>query len=166
MPRGPLAHICVVVRDLDAAIENWRRILRILDPDALEQRIVRYDRFSGGGDEVAMAIFVSTIGAEIQLLCPLNDGPTARLLARRGEGVHHIAFTHPHVGEAAQQLEAAGLRLTSDAPMRDPGIPWLEFTFVAPDSANGTMIEICSEYEPIDGQWQPSAAAADDDERS
>jgi methylmalonyl-CoA/ethylmalonyl-CoA epimerase len=148
-----------MVRDLDAAIERWRRVLGVLDPRQLEQPIVRYDHFSGGGDDVAMAIFVSPHGAEIQLLSPLNDGPTARLLARRGEGVHHITFTHSRVDEAARELRAAGLRLTSEEPMVDPGIPWLDFTFIAPDSANGTMIEICSPYEPVDGRWQPAQAA-------
>jgi hypothetical protein len=43
--------------------------------------------------------------------------------------------------------------------MVDPGIPWLDFTFIAPDSANGTMIEVCSPYEPVDGRWQPAQAA-------
>jgi methylmalonyl-CoA/ethylmalonyl-CoA epimerase len=103
VPAGPLAHLCLMVRDLDAAIERWRRVLGVLDPCQLEQPIVRYDHFSGGGDDVAMAIFVSPRGAEIQLLSPLNDGPTARLLARRGEGVHHIAFTHSRVDESTRR---------------------------------------------------------------
>lgn len=156
MPSGRLAHICLVVRDLDAAIEQWSRILSVLDPDQLEQPIVRYEHFSGGGDEVTMAIFASANGAEIQLLTPLNDGPTARRLARHGEGVHHIAFTHASVDEAGRQLRSMGMQLTSPHPMQDPAIPWLDFTFIAPESANGAMIEICSPYRPVDGRWEPA----------
>jgi len=155
MPRGNLAHICLLVRDLDEAIERWQTLLGVLDPAQVEVDPVRYEHFEGGGDVVRMAIFASEEGCEIQLLQPLNDGPSARLLAKRGEGLHHIAFTPPDVGQAARDLADAGVGLTSAEPMQDPDIPWLEFTFVAPSSANGAMLEVCTRYEPVDGRWEP-----------
>ena len=56
MPSGPLAHISFIVNDLDQAIENWTKILKILDPAQLEERIVRYDGFEGGGDRMRSPI--------------------------------------------------------------------------------------------------------------
>lgn len=159
MPSGDLAHICLLVRDLDEAIVRWTTLLGVLDPEQVKQDPVRYEHFEGGGDVVRMAIFASRTGCEIQLLQPLNDGPSARLLASRGEGLHHIAFTPPDVARAAQELSAAGVRLTSETTMSDPDVPWLQFTFVAPGSANGAMLEICSQYEPVDGRWEPRAAS-------
>ncbi len=53
MPSGPLAHICLLVKDLDKAIEDWTKLLEILDPAQLEERIVRYDAFEGGEDRCA-----------------------------------------------------------------------------------------------------------------
>jgi methylmalonyl-CoA/ethylmalonyl-CoA epimerase len=160
MPHGNLAHICLLVRDLDEAVERWTTLLGVLDPEQVKQDPVRYEHFEGGGDVVRMAIFASQTGAEIQLLQPLNDGPSARLLASRGEGLHHIAFTPPDVAEAAERLSAEGVRLTSETTMSDPSMPWMSFTFVAPDAANGAMLEICSQYEAVDGRWEPRAAQA------
>ena len=92
MPSGPLAHICFLVKDLDQAIEDWTKILEILDPAQLEERIVRYDGFEGGGDRMRWATFVNPGGAEIQLMQPDPDSPLGRRLAKHGEGVHHICF--------------------------------------------------------------------------
>jgi methylmalonyl-CoA/ethylmalonyl-CoA epimerase len=156
MPRGSLAHICLLVRDLDEAIGRWETILGVLDPGQVEDPIVRYEEFTGGGDVVRMAIFASQTGCEIQLLQPLNDGPSARLLAERGEGLHHIAFTPPDVERAHQDLASAGIKLTSEAPMNDPGIPWLEFSFVAPSEANGALLELCTRYTAAQGRWEPA----------
>jgi methylmalonyl-CoA/ethylmalonyl-CoA epimerase len=155
VPRGNLAHICLLVSDLDEAVERWTKLLGVLDPEQVKEEPVRYEHFEGGGDVVRMAIFASQAGCEIQLLQPLNDGPSARLLASRGEGLHHIAFTPPDVAGAAGQLADAGVRLTSGTTMQDPGMPWMEFTFVAPDSANGALLELCTQYEAVDGRWEP-----------
>jgi methylmalonyl-CoA/ethylmalonyl-CoA epimerase len=155
MPHGNLAHICLLVADLDEAVERWTTLLGVLDPEQVKEDPVRYEHFEGGGDVVRMAIFASQTGAEIQLLQPLNDGPSAKLLAKRGEGLHHIAFTPSDVGGAARRLAEADVRLTSDTTMGDPSMPWMEFTFVAPSAANGAMLEICSPYRAVDGHWEP-----------
>ncbi|MFD2138604.1 hypothetical protein ACFSLT_31075 [Novosphingobium resinovorum] len=71
MPSGPFAHVCMVVRDLDTAIEDWTKILRVLDPASLEDRIVKYDEFSSGDDAgMKWATFVNPTGTEIQFIQP------------------------------------------------------------------------------------------------
>jgi methylmalonyl-CoA/ethylmalonyl-CoA epimerase len=156
MPSGPLAHICFLVRDLDAALESWRRILAVMDPGQLEEPVVRYDRFAAGGDEMAWATFVSPHGAEIQLLQPLNaDGPLGRRLARHGEGVHHVCFTHPDLPGAVERLAEAGVKLTSRELSQDPLLPWQHWTFVAPESASGVLVELAYPYRAVDGRWEP-----------
>ena len=82
MPSGPLAHICLLVNDLDQAVEDWTKILRALDPEQLTTQIVRYDEFSGGDGSMRWATFVSHHGAEIQLMQPAEDTPLGRRLAR------------------------------------------------------------------------------------
>src|ERR1700712_853429 len=89
MPSGPFAHVCLLVRDLDQAVEDWTKILRALDPKQVEERIVRYDDFEGGADQMRWATFVSHHGAEIQLMQPAPDTPLGRRLEKHGEGVHH-----------------------------------------------------------------------------
>ena len=76
MPSGPLAHICLLVKDLDQAVADWSKILGILDPAQLEQQLVRYDGFEGaeagegGDDRMDWATFVNPGGSEIQLMAP------------------------------------------------------------------------------------------------
>ena len=86
MPSGPMAHICLLVRDLDRAVEDWTKLLQALDPGQLEQQIVRYDDFEGGDDDMRWATFVSDHGAEIQLMQPADETPLARRLNKHGEG--------------------------------------------------------------------------------
>jgi catechol 2,3-dioxygenase-like lactoylglutathione lyase family enzyme len=59
MPSGPFAHVCLLVHDLDKAVEDWTKILAVLDPKQLEKRLVRYDYFEGGEDRMRWATFVN-----------------------------------------------------------------------------------------------------------
>lgn len=159
MPAGPLAHICMLVRDLDRAVEDWRKILAALDPGQLEEPIVRVERWEAGGDVMSSATFVNPRGTEIQLLCPLNDGPLGRRLARHGEGVHHICFTAPDLPEAVGRLAASGVELTSEELQHDPSLPWQYWTFIKPATAHGPLVEVAYPYRPVDGRWEPGEGA-------
>src|SRR3546814_10199435 len=71
MPSGPFAHVCMLVKDLDKAIEDWTKILGVLDPASLEKRIVKYDEFSSGEDQgMKWATFVNDHSTEIQFIQP------------------------------------------------------------------------------------------------
>jgi methylmalonyl-CoA/ethylmalonyl-CoA epimerase len=156
MPSGPLAHVCFLVKDLDQATEDWSNILRALAPAPHEAKIVRYDRFEAGGDVMSWANFVNPDGCEIQLLCPLNeDGPLGRRLAKRGEGVHHICFTTPDLPGSVEKLVEAGVDLTSTELSQDPQVPWQHWTFVAPTTSHGLLVEVAYPYEAVDGKWEP-----------
>src|ERR1700754_2955946 len=123
MPSGPLAHVCLLVKDLDQASEGWAKLLNILDPAQLEQRIVRYDAFEGGEDRMRWATFVNPGGSEIQLMEPDPDSPLGRRLAKHGEGVHHICFTADDPEETSRRLAEAGLSTSGDVNT-DPTMPW------------------------------------------
>jgi methylmalonyl-CoA/ethylmalonyl-CoA epimerase len=153
MPSGPFAHVCLLVHDLDRAIEDWTKILSVLDPAQLEQRIVRYDEFDGGGDAVRWATFVNPNGSEIQLMEPAPDTHLGRRLAKHGEHVHHICFTVDDPAETSRRLAAEGLSV-SDQVFEDPAMPWQRWTWVLPDSAHGTLVEVARPYRAVDGQWE------------
>lgn len=159
MPKGPLSHICLLVHDLDEAIEDWRKILAAVDPVQLEQQIVRYDDFAAGEDVMNWATFVNPEGCEIQLCQPTNDGPLGRRLQKVGEGVHHICFTSPTLPDVVQQLGANGVQLTSTELSQDPSLPWQWWTFVAPKSSHGPLIELAYPYVPVEGRWEPGERA-------
>ena len=152
MPSGLFAHVCLLVEDLDQAIEDWSRILGVLDPSQLEEQIVSYDAFEGGDDSVRWATFVSGEGTEIQLMQPGPGTPLARRLAKHGEHVHHLCFTADDVEEAAERLRDAGVSV-SDRVSQDPDMPWQRWTWVMPDSAHGTLVEVARPYLARDGKW-------------
>jgi methylmalonyl-CoA/ethylmalonyl-CoA epimerase len=153
VPSGPLAHICLVVRDLDWAIEDWTKILDVLDPGQLEAPIVRYEDFEGGEDRMRWATFVSPHGAEIQLIEPGPGTPLRRRLDKVGEHVHHICFTTDDPDGAAMRLNLSGIA-TSGEVHQDPDMPWQRWTWVRPRSAHGTLVEVARPYRAIDGRWE------------
>ena len=154
MPGGPFAHICLLVRDLDQAIADWRAILTEVDPGQLADPIV-VDHWEAGEDVMSSATFVNPSGSEIQLLCPLNDGPLARRLEKRGEGVHHICFTAADLPGAVERLAAKGVKLTSTELTQDPTRAWQAWTFVAPESSHGPLVELAYPYRAVGGRWEP-----------
>ncbi len=153
MPSGPLAHICLLVNNLDQAVADWTKILDALDPGQLVEPIVRYDEFEGGDDSMRWATFVSDRGTEIQLMEPAPDSPLGRRLAKHGEGVHHICFTTEDPGEVTRGLAEQGLS-TSDELFSDPDMPWQRWTWVLPDSAHGTLVEVARPYRAVNGKWE------------
>ena len=152
MPSGPFAHICLLVNDLDQAVEDWTKILRALDPEQLSEQLVRYDEFEGGEDSMRWATFVSHHGAEIQLMQPTPDSPLGRRLVKHGEGVHHICFTTDDPAAVSRRLAAEGLSAT-DTESSDPDMPWQRWTWVLPESAHGTLVEVARPYKAVDGKW-------------
>lgn len=153
MPSGPFAHVCLLVEDLDKAVEDWTKLLRVLDPGQLEEPLVRYEEFEGGEDQMRWATFVSNGGAEIQLMEPAADSPLGRRLAKHGEHVHHICFTADDPDETARRLAEEGLT-TSGEISSDPTMPWQRWTWVLPDSAHGTLVEVARPYRAVDGKWE------------
>jgi len=153
MPSGPFAHVCILVEDLDQAVEDWTKILTVLDPGQLEQRLVRYDEFDGGGDDTRWATFVSDHGAEIQLMEPDPASHLGKRLAKHGEGVHHICFTTDDPEATSKRLAEAGLAVSGDTN-EDPEMPWQRWNWVLPQSAHGTLVEVARPYKAVDGKWE------------
>jgi methylmalonyl-CoA/ethylmalonyl-CoA epimerase len=149
---GRLAHICLLVQDLDRAIADWQTILEVVDPDQLTEPIVRVDRFEAGGDVMRWATFVNAGGCEIQLLQPL-EGPLFTRLEKRGEHIHHFAFCGPDLPGVVEKLDQRGIRLTSKELSQDPVMPWQAWTFISPESSHGALVELAWAYRAVEGHW-------------
>lgn len=85
-------------------------------------------------------------GSFIQLLQPLGpETPVGRFLAKKGEGVHHLAYAVADIKAALRHLKAQGARLV-DSEAR-PGGGGTQIAFVHPGDLAGTLIEL---VEPSD----------------
>jgi len=125
-----LAHLAIVVRDLDA---------QTAVPAAALGLAVR-DRTTVPSEDVAVS-FIPVGPAEIELIRPLSGaGPLARLLEGRGEGIHHLALRVPEIEAAIAKAAGAGLRLAGKAPR--PGAHATRVAFVHPSSLHGLLLEL------------------------
>jgi len=79
---------------------------------------------------------------KIELLEATNpDSPIAKFIAKRGEGVHHIAFEVTDIVTEIARLKAEGFTLLNDEPK--PGADNKLVCFVHPKGTNGVLIELC-----------------------
>jgi methylmalonyl-CoA/ethylmalonyl-CoA epimerase len=130
-PRG-IHHLGVAVADLDEAVDTYERLFGA----ELEHRETVPDQ----GVEAASL----RIGdGRVELLASLGaETPVGKFLAKRGPGMHHVAYQVEDVGEALNELAAQGAELIDDEPKR--GLFGLEVAFVHPDAVHGVLAEIVS----------------------
>ena len=128
-PRG-IHHLGVAVTDLDEAVSTYVRIFGA----TLEHRATVREQ----GVEAAAVL----VGAgRVELLAPTDeDTPVGRFLARRGPGMHHVAYEVDDVGLALEELSAAGAELIDEHPRN--GLFGLEVAFVHPDAVHGVLSEV------------------------
>jgi methylmalonyl-CoA/ethylmalonyl-CoA epimerase len=72
-----------------------------------------------------------------------EDSPLARSLAKRGQGLHHIALEVEDLAGTLRKLESAGVRLIDREPRRGAGNE--QVAFLHPTSAAGVLIELVEE---------------------
>jgi methylmalonyl-CoA/ethylmalonyl-CoA epimerase len=106
-------------------------------------------RFEGieevADQQVRVAFFlVGAPGHEVrlELLEPTSDGsPVARFIEKRGEGLHHVAFTVDDISTRLSRLKDAGVRLIDEAPRT--GAHQTRIAFLHPKSCGGVLTELC-----------------------
>lgn len=123
-------HVGVAVADLDDAVERYTRLF-----DAtLEHR-------DAVGDQGVEAASMLVGEARIELLAPTGDDtPIGRFLAKRGPGMHHVAYEVDDVADEIARLARAGVQLIDETPRR--GLFGLEVAFLHPDSVYGVLTEV------------------------
>jgi methylmalonyl-CoA/ethylmalonyl-CoA epimerase len=120
--------------------------------DDLDQALATYERLFGARLEYREAVADQGIEAaslrigsdRVELLAALGDDtPVGRFLAKRGPGMHHVAYEVDDVGEALDELVAEGAELIDERPRR--GLFGLEVAFVHPDAVHGVLAEVVSD---------------------
>ncbi|PIB39355.1 methylmalonyl-CoA epimerase [Maribacter sp. 4G9] len=90
--------------------------------------------------------FFKTGPNKIELLESLNEeGPIAKFLSKKGEGIHHIAFEVEDIIAEMERLKKEGFQVLGDAPKKGADNKWV--VFVHPKSTNGVLIELCQEIK-------------------
>jgi len=122
-------HLGIAVKSLLQA----RKFYEALGMKAISEEVVEHEKV-----RVAM---VPVGESRIELLeATSEDSPIARFIARRGEGLHHIAVSVPDLAATVEQLKKNGTRLVSDEIKVGAG--GHRYVFVHPSNAGGVLLEL------------------------
>ena len=129
-----LDHIGIAVHSIATARKLYESLgLRVLHEEAVDQEQVH-------------TAMIPTGDTRIELLEPTApDSPIGRFLAKRGEGLHHIALHVDDISATLETLKSQGVRLVSEEIQTGAG-GHLYF-FVHPASTGGVLLEIC--HDPV-----------------
>jgi methylmalonyl-CoA/ethylmalonyl-CoA epimerase len=128
-------HIGVAVEDLDAAIA--------LHEQTYDMTLVHREVVEEQGVE---AVLLDVGENHVELLRPLGEEtPVGRFLARRGPGLHHVAYQVADVQATLAALRDRGLRLIDEQPRT--GIRGSRVAFLHPASSGGVLTEIVQPAE-------------------
>ena len=126
-------HIGIAVNSLETAGDIYQKLLNT--------GIYKVEEVASEGVKTA---FLQCGPNKIELLEATNpDSPIAKFIAKKGEGIHHIAFDVDDIVAEMARLRAEGFILLNDEPKR--GADNKLVCFVHPKSAGGVLVELCQE---------------------
>ena len=128
-----IEHIGIAVKSLADASVLYEELLGV---GAYKTELVE--------TEHVITRFFRTGESKIELLeASSDDSPIAKFIAKRGEGIHHIAFHVDDIEKEMERLKSAGFTLINEQPKH--GADNKLVCFVHPKDTNGTLIELCQD---------------------
>ncbi len=132
---GRIDHIGVAVEDLDAAIKLYETDYGM---EVVHREVVK--------EQGVEAVLLDVGENHVELLKPLGpDTPVGKFLAKKGPGLHHVAYQVEDIERALAGLKGAGLRLIDESPRT--GIRSSQVAFLHPASTGGVLTEIVQPAE-------------------
>lgn len=130
-----IEHIGIAVKDLGKSIHLFEQLL-----NTSCYKTERVDT------EKVQTAFFQTGESKIELLESTDtEGPIARFLEKKGEGIHHIAFEVTDIVAEMERLKSEGFILLNETPKK--GADNKLVCFLHPKSTNGVLIELCQEIQ-------------------
>ena len=130
-----LDHIGVAVEDIDASLELYER--------GYGMKLVHRETVSEQGVE---AVLLDVGENHIELLAATGpDTPVGKFIAKRGPGMHHVAYQVDDIEATLAALKAAGMKLIDETPRI--GIRNSRVAFLHPKTAGGLLTEIVQPAE-------------------
>jgi methylmalonyl-CoA/ethylmalonyl-CoA epimerase len=124
-------HIGIAVKSIEGASLFYEKIL------GLEVQAVEHV-----AEQKVNVAFIPITDSEVELLESTDpEGPVAKYIEARGEGVQHIAYRVENIEEALRELKAKGVRLIDEKPRKGAG--GAKIAFIHPKETHGVLVEIC-----------------------
>ncbi|HIJ58411.1 MAG TPA: methylmalonyl-CoA epimerase [Deltaproteobacteria bacterium] len=124
-------HIGIAVKGIEQAGKFYTDVLGLKIEDV-----------ENVADQKVNVAFIPITDSEVELLESTDpDGPVAKYISARGEGVQHIAFRVEDIDKALEELKEKGVRLIDQTPRKGAG--GARIAFIHPKETNGVLVEIC-----------------------
>lgn len=128
-------HIGIAVKNIDAYREFYEKILgaKFEGIETVADQKVKVAFFLVGpqGHEVRLELLEATA----------PDSPVAQFIEKRGEGLHHVAYTVSDIQNRIDALKNGGIRMIDEKPR--PGAHHTQIAFLHPKSSCGVLTELC-----------------------
>ncbi|GGX07392.1 methylmalonyl-CoA epimerase [Aquimarina muelleri] len=139
-PIKKIEHLGIAVKDIEQANKLYEKLLGV---PPYKQEAVE--------SEAVLTSFFKVGDSKIELLASTNeDGPIGKFIAKKGEGIHHIAFDVENIEIELDRLEKEGFQLINKTPKS--GADNKLVAFLHPKSTNGVLIELCQEKPVNQGE--------------
>ncbi|ALM75179.1 methylmalonyl-CoA epimerase [Thermococcus barophilus] len=127
-------HVGIAVKNLDEAIKLWESLgLKVAEIEEVPEQKVRVAVFKVGESRIELLEGTS------------EDSPISKFIAKRGEGIHHIALGVENIEEHLEKLKEQGFRLIDEKPRIGAG--GAKIAFIHPKSVKGVLLELCERTE-------------------
>jgi len=124
-------HIGIAVKSIADARKLYEGILGL-----------KYEGSETVAEQKVTTAFFPIGDTEIELLESTDpDGPIAKFIEKRGEGIQHIAFRVENIEEALEELKKQGIQLIDQKPRTGAG--GARIAFLHPKATGGVLIELC-----------------------
>jgi methylmalonyl-CoA epimerase len=128
-----IEHLGIAVKSLETAIPYYEKILG-LKCYSIEEV----------ADQKVKTAFFKVGQTKIELLEPTSpESAVAKFIEKRGEGIHHIAFSVDSVQKSLDEVAEKGVQLIDKAPRA--GAEGLQIAFLHPKSTIGVLTELCED---------------------
>ena len=133
-----LDHIGIAVKNLPQALEVFEKGLGL-----------KCERIEDVPSQQVRVAFLKIGEARLELIQPIQgQGPVAKFIETRGEGIHHLAFATDDLESQIAQARNAGCRMIHETPTT--GAHGKEIAFAHPSSTQGVLVEFCSSGTPAE----------------
>ena len=124
-------HIGIAVKEIEQAGKFYTDVLGL-----------KIENVENVAEQKVNVAFIPITDSEVELLESTEpDGPVAKYISARGEGVQHIAFRVEDIEKTLEELKERGVRLIDQTPRKGAG--GAKIAFIHPKETNGVLVEIC-----------------------
>jgi methylmalonyl-CoA/ethylmalonyl-CoA epimerase len=124
-------HLGVAVNKIEGVKNFWTEVLGL-----------HFEGSETVTEQKVTTAFFPVGESEIELLeSTAPDGPIAKYIEKKGEGIQHVAFRVDNIEEALAELKAKGIKLIDEKPRIGAG--GAKIAFLHPKATSGVLVELC-----------------------